>query len=87
MLDADPSAIRRMINKGHLEAHQMGKRGVRVYLDSVEGWQKGHPVQASNAVRSTALPVPVVVSGTTKAAHRNAMAHLQSLGLVHASRQ
>lgn len=33
MLDCDTSHVRRLVNSGALEAHRVGKRGLRIFLD------------------------------------------------------
>src|SRR5690242_18406488 len=40
LLECDPGDIRRLIAVGQLEAHGKGKRGVRVFLDSVQAYQE-----------------------------------------------
>ena len=40
LLDADPAIVRRLVNKGELESFTIGKRGVRIYLDSVADYQQ-----------------------------------------------
>ena len=39
LLDCDESDVRRLIDVGELQAHGLGKRGVRVFLDSVADYQ------------------------------------------------
>ncbi|HEX4027483.1 MAG TPA: helix-turn-helix domain-containing protein, partial [Rhizomicrobium sp.] len=39
LLDCDESEVRRLIDGGELQAHGLGKRGVRVFLDSVAAYQ------------------------------------------------
>jgi excisionase family DNA binding protein len=86
LLDDDPSQIRRMIARGDLEAHRQGKRGVRVYLDSVENWQRNNPIRTTKSGVPRQPNPPTPRSGTTNTAHRRAVAHLQALGLVQSSR-
>lgn len=86
MLGDVPSQIRRMLARGDLEGHRQGKRGVRVYLDSVEAWQRDNPITPVKSAKKAAPPAPKPLSGATRAAHRHAVAHLQGLGLVPASR-
>ena len=39
LLDCDESDVRRLLDVGELQAHGLGKRGVRVFLDSVADYQ------------------------------------------------
>jgi excisionase family DNA binding protein len=80
LLDDDPSQIRRMIRRGQLEAHREGKRGVRVYLDSVEAWQKANSICPVSAPVAPAAPAEP--SRASRAAHGQAMTHLRALGVV-----
>jgi excisionase family DNA binding protein len=86
-LGADPSQIRRMIDAGDLEAHRLGICGIRVYLDSVAAWQAANAVKAKKAKgRKAPQPLPAPTRAA-QAAHRQAVASLQSMGLVPASRR
>jgi hypothetical protein len=87
LLDEDPRQVRRMLERGDLEGHKSGKRGIRVFLDSVEAWQKK---TALGALAPAQPPRPVAarqMTGATQAAHRQAKGYLQTLGLVPASRR
>jgi excisionase family DNA binding protein len=82
LLDEDESQIRRMVAHGQLEAHRVGKRGIRIFLDSVEAWQAANRVKATKALKS-APPAPQSrPTGAAHAAHKQAVAHLRALGLV-----
>lgn len=82
LLDLDHSQVRRMVEAGQLEAHRVGKRGIRIYLDSVEHWQETHPVTPRTTAVSTAPPVVQRMSPATRAAHRQAIASLRRAGLL-----
>lgn len=77
-LDIDPAAVRQMVHDGILEGFRSGKRGIRVYQDSVEeycrqrrlGKPADHPTPAPKKRRS----------GPT-AATREAMAALREMGV------
>ena len=77
-LDVDESQIRRLIGAGELEAHRVGKRGIRIYLDSVEEYQlKNSRIQnlrepASKRSRAVLHNI----------AHRKAVAELKKAGLL-----
>jgi excisionase family DNA binding protein len=40
LLDCDQSQVRRFVRDGVLEAHRVGKRGLRIFLDSVAAYQE-----------------------------------------------
>lgn len=81
LLDCDQGDVRRLVRAGELEAHGKGKRGIRVFLDSVRAYQdrqarpaltKATPVIHKAKARSTA----------STARFRAAMAGLAAKGLV-----
>lgn len=80
MLEADESQIRRLIDAGELETHGIGKRGIRIYLDSVADYQIR---EARKAPKSPAESEPSADSirrrrlTVSHAAHRSAVALLQ----------
>lgn len=80
ILDAHESDIRRMVDDGTLEAHGKGKRGVRVYLDSVADYQarkaRGPRRQAQ------AAELPKARRRVHLAAHSAAVERLRARGLM-----
>lgn len=80
MLEWDQSQVRRAVESGALEAYRVGKRGVRIFIDSVRDYQEGKriapvaaklsPAQSSNSTRISSR------------AHRSAMAELRARGIV-----
>lgn len=78
LLDCDASQVRRLVADGELEAHTIGKRGVRIYLDSVADYQAR---QVRPAERSPKKAAPDRVRAST-AAHRSAMAYLHTLKVL-----
>jgi excisionase family DNA binding protein len=40
LLDCDDSQVRRLVRSGRLQSHRIGKRGLRIYLDSVVEYQE-----------------------------------------------
>lgn len=77
-LETEGSAIRRLIRSGALQGHRMGKRGVRIYVDSIEAYQRGRPLDATPGA-----PAPGKARQPHRtAAHREAVALLASLHLV-----
>lgn len=81
MLGDDPSHIRRMVKAGDLQAHRHGKRGIRIFLDSVEAYQRDQTINGQSRAAKNCAP-PKVMSGATKTAHRHAVNFLESIGLM-----
>lgn len=78
-LDMEDAQVRKLVKSGDLEGHRVGKRGIRVYEDSVEAYRR------RNHIGPNQVPQPETKrqqrrSGPTAAA-REAMAHLRSLGV------
>lgn len=80
LLDVDDSQVRRLIDSGELQGHRQGKRGIRVYLDSVTAYQEGRPLTPS--ARGKEPPPRKPPNRASAAAHEAAMARLRGLGLV-----
>lgn len=80
ILDMDESQIRRLIAAGELQTHRAGKRGVRVFLDSVINYQQ----KRSSQVTVTPLPTQKRTHRklASTAAHREAMSTLHKAGIV-----
>lgn len=79
MLDADESQVRRLIKDGELKTHCMGKRGVRIYLDSVADYQRR---KAREAAMAPEKPTVRRRRAVTTAAHKQALAQLRAAGLL-----
>lgn len=84
MLDADETQIRRLVDAGELEAHIIGKRGIRIYLDSVEDYQArqtrtARPRAADHGEGVTPRRRPAPASA---AAHKAAKARLRAIGVL-----
>lgn len=80
-LDMDPSQVRRLIAAGELDSYRSGKRGIRIYRDSVEAYQlrRTRPAQARAADTPGPKRPPAAAS---RAAHQAAMAALHKAGVV-----
>lgn len=77
MLDCDASQVRRLIRCGALEFHRVGKRGIRIYLDSVAAYQEAqtdHPGSRPKAPRKLVKKV--------RASRRSSLAELRTRGLL-----
>ena len=77
ILDCDESQVRRLLKTGALEAHRVGKRGVRVFLDSVSRYQEAqshHVPQQRELARER--------RATRRASHVAALSTLRKRGLL-----
>lgn len=78
MLDMDERTVRRLIDRGDLQAHGIGKRGIRVFLDSVAAYQESR----------TIIPKPLKIADKAqrktvkKAAFSEAEAALRRSGIL-----
>lgn len=81
LLDCDPGDVRRLVKTGDIEAHGKGKRGVRVYLDSVRAYQDLQR-KVPTAERKTVIHKPKHRSSASTASFRAAMAGLAAKGLL-----
>lgn len=50
LLDCDRSRVYKLIKAGDLETHGLGKRGVRIYVDSIEAYRARKPGAKAPAV-------------------------------------
>lgn len=82
LLDDEPSQIRRMLARGDLEGHREGKRGVRIFLDSVAAWQARGTLKPTKSPEKDRPTPPPPRSRATQAAHRHAVSLLQDLGVM-----
>jgi len=80
-LDMARSHVRQLVDAGELEAHKVGKRGVRIYWDSVTDYQRRNARPVERAGRESAKPArrPSAVS---MAADRAALASLKAAGCI-----
>lgn len=80
ILAADESQVRRLVKDGELESFRIGKRGVRIYLDTVADYQArrnnpAKPVDRTQKARTER-------KAATSAALRSAMAELRAEGVI-----
>ena len=76
-LDCDGHTVRDLVRDGHLEAHRIGKRGLRIFADSVRAYQERMRVPRRGPGAPPAPPAPVFSSQS----HREAVAYLRKLGI------
>jgi excisionase family DNA binding protein len=80
MLATHQSQVRRMVQTGELEAHRIGKRGVRIFLDSVADFQTR---TTRESLRGSESPKPKIRrNAASTAAHRAALAILKAKGCL-----
>jgi len=72
MLDCDDSTVRKLAKDGELEWHRLGRRGVRIYLSSIEEYR----------IRMTA-PTPAERRQTRKARQAPSKRHAESMAFLH----
>lgn len=77
LLDCADSDVRRLIDRGELEAHGIGKRGVRVYLDSVGDYQARRRRRARKPLEVRPKP-----RTAARSAHVAAEAELRKSGIL-----
>jgi excisionase family DNA binding protein len=83
LFDCDEGQVRRLIKQGALEAHTVGKRGKRVYLDSVSAYQaRGRVVSQSQTVADDGGAHKRARVHSNSVAHQLALAELRSRGIL-----
>lgn len=78
MLDADPSHVRKLLKAGELEGHTLGKRGVRIFVASIEAYRERGRIAAGQRAPA---PRPKR-QAPPSAEHLEALAFLQQAGLL-----
>jgi len=77
-LDCDLKHLRLLLQAGDIEGHRIGKRGLRVYVDSLRAYQERRPIEASAPRR----PAPAPRRPRHDAGYREAMASLRAKGIL-----
>jgi hypothetical protein len=77
----DESQVRALIDAGELEAHGIGKRGIRVYVDSIRTYQERY---ARRPKREPGKKIAIVRARRQSAAtaHQRAMNELRREGII-----
>jgi hypothetical protein len=75
--DSDQTQVRRLIDAGELETYTIGKRGVRVFLDSVAAYQQR---KTKSAKPIKGVPTRQQISRASRAARNEAIAALNKWG-------
>jgi len=77
LLDCDESTVRRMVASGSFETHRVGKRGIRIFLDSVAEYQAAKSKLATPPIKNQK-----VRAKAPRAAHAAAVAALRESGIL-----
>jgi hypothetical protein len=80
MMGCDPSHIRKLIDRGELEAFRYGRRGIAVFLDSVADFQERNRIVPKNERQKPLRPSYSRPAST--AAFRAAMVSAEKKGLL-----
>lgn len=78
-LDCDEATIRRLVDDGTLEAHRIGKRGVRIYSDAIDAYQAAQRIVPKSR-RAAAAPAPA--PARLGASYHEAVAFLRKHGVA-----
>lgn len=78
LLSVDRSTVRKWLRSGEIEGHRIGRRALRVYADSIEDYRSEHAIAGRAGTPSRCQPKR---APRLTAAHREAEAFLQSLGV------
>ena len=80
--DCDVTQINRLIDAGELEAHGLGIRARRVYLDSARDYQARKAIAPKEAAAKARARTTRARSAVDRGAHRAAMTRLSALGVI-----
>ncbi|MFD1627583.1 helix-turn-helix domain-containing protein [Azospirillum griseum] len=81
-MGADPATVRRLLKEDELRGYRLGKRGVRIYVSSIQAYQERQKL--GQKTKSSARSTPIVKRVATPA-HREAVATLAELGILRPS--
>lgn len=81
LLEVDVSTVYKMIRSGQIKAHKIGKRGLRVFADSVRDFQENN---CADTVSETKKNNAKTSSNTPwrSQAYKESVAYLQSMGCM-----
>jgi excisionase family DNA binding protein len=79
ILEVNISTIYKMVRAGILEAHRVGKRGVRVFADSLRRYQEQHKISTKKEPEETRQPFENKDNLSNNLAHRDAVNYLRSI--------
>src|SRR5262249_21379312 len=82
VLDVSPRQVGKLIAAGEIEAHKIGARGIRVYLDSLADFRERQKIVPKGRRNKALPPVRPPPSAASRAAHNAAVAELRKMGLL-----
>jgi excisionase family DNA binding protein len=82
LLEVDISTIYKMVRSGVLEAHRVGKRGVRVFADSLRRYQEQQKISTGKDQQQLSQASENKGNSSNNPAHREAVNYLQSIGCL-----
>lgn len=77
-MGADESTVRKLLKDKKLRGYRLGKRGVRIYVNSIREYQEHQTLGETPAGRNPTRQA----KGPPTPAHREAVAALASLGII-----
>jgi excisionase family DNA binding protein len=80
LLEVDISTVYKLVKSGALEAHRIGKRGIRIYADSLREYQENERIIPNNANIDAIKPRTYMP--WQNPAYREAEAYLRSMGCL-----
>ena len=82
LLEVDISTIYRLIRNGNLESHRIGKRGVRVFADSLSNYQDQQKIIGHSKYTDRHKTPKERSISTNTPAYQDAIAYLRSIGCL-----
>jgi excisionase family DNA binding protein len=79
LLECDSKTLRRLLKKGELEGHRLGKRDLRIYLDSIEDYRNRNKIGPSGGNSADNLQIQPTIVDTV--CHKHAMSRLKKMGI------
>ncbi|AWJ85130.1 hypothetical protein TSH58p_17345 [Azospirillum sp. TSH58] len=80
VMGADESTIRKLVVSGELLGYRLGKRGVRIYVSSIQDYQQRRAIVTAGERKAKAPPT--APRRRNDAAHKESLAGLAALGII-----
>ena len=80
LMGADESTIRKLVVAGELRGYRLGKRGVRIFVSSIQDYQKRQAI-VSAPVRK-AMASPSAMRRQRRKEYEEAMRQFRELGII-----
>lgn len=82
ILEVNISTIYRLIRSGALEAHRIGKRGVRIFADSLRHYQEQGKINCPGTEESKSVFQESKTLTSSNPSYRDAIEYLRSIGCL-----